>query len=311
MAHEKEKTRFIELIALPTVGICDSESDAERFFQPGGTPFTAQVLRKYIEARAIGSLGLGQVRKEMVSVRTLFIAMDNLAAAAKVAKNPFEPDVKEAAFFWNMGPLVKKGLAHIDTKHKATAMPEDLTTFIRKLFERDIAADMGTTRDLLLIALYVCLQVDSSSRVSELLLPTIGSTEETEQYKRENPLKCFEWICIEPHAFRNETAGELGRAGKVTLKAILNFRDLKAPRGQGATSRGGYQAKVEKKIPLRLLPPSRVAEDSLFLLVTLGLIDQVFEGITSWQDIERLQPGENGLRIAIKANMERVPVRIP
>lgn len=105
----------------------------------------------------------------------------------------------------------------------------------------------------------------------------------------------FRWGSVEVFAFRDQD----GR-GPVFLQARLTFRYLKGSEGKTGPR--------HKTIPLRLLPPENVAEDSLFWLMTLGLIDGVFHGISSWSDIERLQPARHGQLIPIVESMRGTPV---
>lgn len=79
--------------------------------------------------------------------------------------------------------------------------------------------------------------------------------------------------CVEIFAFKDQDADH------VFLQARLTFRNIKGP---------GFndKSRFKKIIPLRLLPPAFVAEDTLFWLwlVVLGLIDGVFAGVSSWSD---------------------------
>lgn len=288
-AYENAKQAFITTASNPAVGICNSREEAEAYFQKHGTPFTNKVLRKFIETYAISHTGLIQ---EELSTRTIRSLAIYLFTAAKVAGNPVERDLQEATMTWLQGPMLSRGLVHRTEREKDVPLPQDITTFLGCLFDRRFMATLPTTRHTLLIALFVCLQVDCSSRVSELLRPSM-STENLVAYKIEHKEKIFRWSCVEVFAFKDKDTGP------VLLQARLTFRSIKDLESK---------AYRKKTIPLRLLPTAFVAEDSLFWLMTLGLIDGVFEGVSSWSDIEHLQPGPSGQRIPVKNSMQGVPV---
>lgn len=288
--RELAKKSFITTAVDPLVGICDTLEEAEAYFRPDGTRFTNKVLRKYLEVTAISRSGNIQ---DNLSLRSLRRIMVNLFGAAKGAGNPIERDLKELALLWMESSLLPRGLIHRNEREKRTPIPEDITTFLAHLFHPDFMATLPTTRDILLIALFVCLEIDCSTRASELLMPGM-SLEATAAYKLEHKDKIFTWECVEIFAFRDD------KTGPVRLMARLTFRCLKT------TIDNGYYRK--KTIPLRLLPPEYAAEDSLFWLMVLGLIDQVFVGISSWADVDQLQPGPRGLAVPIKESMKQVPV---
>lgn len=290
-AREDAKKKFLALAIDPAVSICETPDQALAYFTPNGPPFTVEVMRKFAEAIAISSRPL--LVDGLLSARSCAHTLITLWSASKAARNPVHPDVKEATLHYIYGPLVTKGLIHTMAKEKATAIPEDLSAFIKVLFSPRFAITVSSTREVLLLALFVCLQIDCSSRVSELVVPTLN-TEDTKAYKAKHPEKAFLWSSVEIYAYPHH-----GPGGSVTLRARLTFRGIKD------VSKKGYRV---KRIPLRLLPPSNVAEDSLFWLVTLGLIDGVFNGISSWNDIDQLQPGEKGLMLRVKYPFREYPV---
>ncbi|KAK7712267.1 hypothetical protein SLS63_012445 [Diaporthe eres] len=293
-AREDAKKKFLALAIDPAVSICETPDQALAYFTPNGPPFTVEVMRKFAEAIAISSRPL--LVDGVLSARSCAHTLITLWSASKAARNPVHPDVKEATLHYIYGPLVTKGLIHTMAKEKATAIPEDLSAFIKVLFSPRFAITVSSTREVLLLALFVCLQIDCSSRVSELVVPTLN-TEDTKAYKAKHPEKAFLWSSVEIYAYPHH-----GPGGSVTLRARLTFRGIKD------VSKKGYRV---KRIPLRLLPPSNVAEDSLFWLVTLGLIDGVFNGISSWNDIDQLQPGEKGLMLRVKYPFREYPVLRP
>lgn len=289
-ARERAKKSFIRTAVDPLVGICNTTEEAEAYFKPGGTRFTNEVLRKYLEVTAISRTGTIQ---DTLSLTTLRKITTDLFGAAQGAGNPIERDLKELALLWMESSLLPRGLIHRVAREKQTPIPEDITTFLAHLFHPKFMATLPTTRDILLIVLFVCLEIDCSTRASELLMPGMP-LKTKEEYKVEHKDKMFTWGCVEVFAFRDE------KTDPVRLIARLTFRCLKTKLDMG------YNKK--KTIPLRLLPPEYAAEDSLFWLMVLGLIDKVFVGISSWSDIEQLQPGPRGLAVPIKESMKQVPI---
>lgn len=164
-------------------------------------------------------------------------------------------------------------------------MSQDVTLLLRALLTVEYMATHRHTRAILYIALFLNLAVDCSGRIGELLI--IGG--------KLCEGKCLRWRDIEIYAFRLAD-------GNITLKASVRYANLKGSSGQATKEQ---RAKV---IPLRLMPLHLAAEDSLRLLVTLGMIDDVFEHIQSWQDIQYLNPGPHGSQVAIRKTSLPLPV---
>ncbi|KAF2225633.1 hypothetical protein BDZ85DRAFT_316789 [Elsinoe ampelina] len=278
-AHENAKRAFIETATASAVMICTTNEEAENYFRPGGTPFTCKVLRIFIEASALSRSGTIEEVPSRISLRRL---LTYLFGAARKAGNPVQPAIRTNALLWVDNELIRRGLAHATPRAKPTAIPQDITTFLKKLFDVQYMTTLASTRDVLLIALFVCITVDCSTRVSEIMRPSM-SAENLVLYKREHPQKFFTWSCVELFAFKTDNADT------VYLQARLTFRDVKN------TTRPNHQH--SKTIPLRNLPVDMASEDTLFWLIVLGLIDKVFVGTESWSDFDRLKPGPNGLRV--------------
>lgn len=277
----------------PNVGICETRDQALAYFSSGGPPLTTAVLRKFAEGLAISSRPI--LRKEALSACSCTRILLSLWAASNAAGKPVPREIKEATLSYVYGPLVTKGLIHTEGRKKFIAVDDDLSNFLKMLFSPRFAITLTSTRELLLLALFICLQVDCTSRATELLMPSMNS-EDTEAWIKTHSKKMFRWQSVALYAFPNQ-----GPGGRVTLRARLTFSDLKDPTNMKK------RLKV-KMIPIRLLPPEMVATDSLFWLVTLGLIDGVFENIRTWDDIEQLNPGENGLFIPFKPIWRDIPV---
>lgn len=278
------KAAFIEVAPDPNVGICATSAEAEAFFTTGGIKFTSAVLRKFLEASAVSRSGY--IEEERPSKRTIINLAMHLFGSAARSGNPIDREVQRNALLWVEGPLVTKGLVHNKSNVKLTPIPEDITTFLRHLFQPRFMVSLYSTRHILLIALFVCMMVDCSNRTGELLRPSLAPAELAEFMKR-TPEKIFTWSHVEVFAFKTKT-------GDTSLQARIRFEALK----NGS----------RKVIPLRLLPPELVAEDTLFWLMVLGLIDGVFAHVSSWHDIDQMHPGPNGQLIPIRSDMMEVPV---
>lgn len=284
------KDAFIEFMTDPLTGVGHTRTEAEAYFEPGGTPFTTAIVRKFLEVSAISRTG---VLEDALSTRSILSLLTLLCAAAKYAGNPIDLNIRKDAQAWVEGSLVSRGLAHTRKNEKVTAMPQDVTSLLRKLFDRAFMSTLASTRDALLLALFICLQIDCGARVSEFLMPHMALNNRA-QWKLQHKAKIFTWSNIELFVVRD------AESDPIYLQARLKFRCLKDVRNKGEN---------HKTIPLRLLPPKLSAEDSLFWLTILGLIDGVFEGFTSWSDFERVQPGPHGFLVPIKDTMKEVPVR--
>lgn len=182
--------------------MCKTIEEAEAYFTKGGPPLTTTILRKFIYAAAVSGLGYIENR---VSATSLDKLLKSLSGQAKVDGNPIHRDVLEATSLYVYGPLVTTDIVHLKSKVKVTAIPSDLTAFMKAMFTPRFASDLCSTRDLLQLALFVCLQFDCSNRVSELLMMSM-STKNIEKHKREQPDKAFVWSCVEVYAFRSKQA---------------------------------------------------------------------------------------------------------
>jgi hypothetical protein len=85
----------------------------------------------------------------------------------------------------------------------------------------------------------------------------------------------------------------------VTVRANIAFEDVKNNK---------LDPNKHKTIPLRLLPLSLTAENSLRMLLVLGFIDGAFENLTCWDDIQNLHPGSSGAEIRLKSSALKLPV---
>jgi hypothetical protein len=286
--YKTGKALFLELASNPDVKIRDTTAQAAAFFTPQGPRFTCGILKRFIEACALTQRG---TIHEVPSVRSLQATLMSVFGAAKGSKNPVDRTVKHDSLLWVHSSLVRRGLAHTDQRVKAVALPQDVSHFLRYFFDPAFCSSQLTTRDALTFALIVCLMIDCNGRISELTRPSV-SIEAWLTWKAENPEKIFTWKYVELFAFPS-----IG--GKVQLQARVTFKGLKNT---------GQTGNRQKGIPLRLLPLDLAAEDSLRWLLILGLIDGVFNNITTWADFEALDPSSHGTKIYIKADKMETPV---
>jgi hypothetical protein len=185
---------------------------------------------------------------------------------------------------WIDASLVPRGLLSTATPLKQVAMPADLTLLRNTLFQTDYLSTFADCRSPLQFALFLSMVVDCSGRAGELIAP---SNKKTYNNKR------LKWSQIAFFAFPTPAG--------VTVRANITFGDLKHKT---------FNPNKYKVIPLRLLPLSLAGEDSLRMLLVIGLIDGVFENLTSWDDIQKLRPGPNGTDINLKQAALHLPVSL-
>ncbi len=229
------------------------------------------------------------------TVRSIQSLLFALYSACKNSGNPIDRDVKRNLLMWIQSDLAVRGLACHNQRTKLVALPEDFSTFIRAFFDTGyLTATQYTTRNALNFVLCANMLLDCSNRISELLRPSL-SNNDWEVYKKERKDNLFTWGRVELFAFP-------GVDCRVELHARLTFSGLKN------TGQKGNKIKV---IPIRLLPLYMAVEDTLRWLLILGLIDRVFEGVSSWADLEAVQPSQHGTSIPIKKSMLATPVSSP
>lgn len=213
-AREDVKQRFVQLAADSNIGMCQNPEEALSYFSRGGPPFTTAFLRKVAHGIALSSSG--HIKAKM-SARSLEKIFTRLWGLAKVVGNPVHRDAKEATVVYIYGPLIIQGVTHTTARSKMTPVPEDLTAFIKAMFTPRFATMLSSTREILLLALSVCLQIDCSARLSELVMPSMAARN-VGAYKAQQPEKMFRWSCVKVYAFPNHQQSTAS-GGPVTLKA--------------------------------------------------------------------------------------------
>ena len=139
-------------------------------------------------------------------------------------------------------------------------------------------------RDVLNLALFMALYIDCASRGADIAWSS-RSAETTEC--------CVVWEDVDWFAFTVPDGG-IGLRAKITIKWQKGMR---------------LRSDLYKIIPLHFLGPELAAQDSLFLLFVLALIDNLFgENIRSWNDIQALRPGPDGARIDTRPSLHKLAI---
>lgn len=157
-ARKNSRDAFVTTMSSPSVAHFDDVQAAEALFQPGARPFTCAMLRQFLEASAL--CRGGTIVDDVQSTRSLRGLLLNLFGAAQAAGNPIERDVKKNTLLWVDGKLLRRGLTHRTAREKPVALPQNITSFLRHLFDSRFMCSLPTTRDPLLIVLFTCLSVD-------------------------------------------------------------------------------------------------------------------------------------------------------
>jgi hypothetical protein len=273
------KQAFLEFLTDEDLPIKLSPDAAGLYFQKGGPVVTTRLIRMFLEYMAQSRKGLNVKANGLLKDDTVHNYIMTLGTALKRSQNPIEKEIRDAAHAWIDGYLIPKGMVTTLGKEKYTCY--DITALIRTILSPEYIATMPNTRPPLQLLLFLSLATDCSGRVGEFLA-TYG--------KRNKPtFLCWRHATIV--AFRTPTG--------VTLRGTIRFENLKDSKSD---------PNKHKTIPLRLLPLELASEDSFRLLLVLGLIDQVFEGLHCWEDIQRLDPGPNGTKVCIKTLALDFPV---
>jgi hypothetical protein len=211
--------------------------------------------------------------------------LDKLHLLFKRAQNPMDELLSRELHEWIDVSLVPKGLLlSTSTLLKQVAMPADLTLLRNTLFQTDYLSTFADCRSPLQFALFLSMVVDWSGRAGQLIAPSNKKTDNNKHLK---------WLQIAFFAFPTPAG--------VTVRANTTFGDLKDKI---------FNPNKYKVTPLRLLPLSLAGEDSLRMLLVIGLIDGVFEHLTSWDDIQKLRPGPNGTEVNLKQAALHLPVSL-
>jgi hypothetical protein len=178
--------------------------------------------------------------------------------------------------------LVARGLLGVYSGDKYTCT--DITMVTKGIFSKCFSATFRGTRDILSFALFCTLFVDSAGRVSEFVWPA--------DPKLQVPGKFLAWKHVEFYLFPTPLGG-------VSIRAKVRYNDLKNP---------VLDRSKHKTVPLRFLPIEVASEDSMRHLTALAIIDDIFESLKSFQDIQLLRAPQYGSRLKMKDSVLDLPV---
>lgn len=274
---------FTEFLMDDNIKLCSTQESAEAYFTKGGPAISTRILRMFLEYMLDSRTGrlTEENPDQLLHYSTLHHHVDLLKTAAKRARNPVEPTVANEAHDWIDFHLIRRKLVNTVSRKKEMTTTQDVTSLLRLLFSVEYMARFANTRNVLYLALFITMAIDCCGRAGELIAPRKSSDE-----------KCFRWCHFWAYAFPTPM-------GPPTIKAKAQFKDLKNSKPDPSKN---------KTIPLRLLPIELAAEDTLCHLITLGLMDGVFEDIESWADIDDLDPHPEGTLLRIKPSEMNKPV---
>lgn len=173
-------------------------------------------------------------------------------------------------------------------KTKAVAHSDDLTFIITMLYQPNYLSTFGSMRLVLNLTLYMLLVVDTCGRGGEFARHPVRP-----EYM------CLRWEDIEFYPFQCDDDDEFDIRAQVKIRW-----------GKGKT----LDDSAYKTVPFPgLLPTSMALQDTLRLLLTLAMMDDVLmDDIRSWDDLRSLRlPAEvasTGRRLKIRPSMREVPV---
>lgn len=164
--------------------------------------------------------------------------------------------------------LERDGELSNKTRVKPVVTKNDLDVLIAMVFSDAFALKLSGVRLILNLALYMNLYVDSCGRGSDLAW---GGPAVVEQANH-----CLCWDHCDFYVVHFDD-------GDRVIAANIN---LKYQKGQTTSDE-------QKTITLRLLPTAMATQDSLRLLVTLGLVDGVFGPGMTWADLIAVEPSKH------------------
>ncbi|TAQ88376.1 hypothetical protein B7494_g3297 [Chlorociboria aeruginascens] len=244
------KQAFLEFLTDEDLLIRLLPDAAVLYFCKGGPVVTTRILRMFLEYMAQSRTGLIVKANRVLKHDTVHNYVLMLSTVLKRCQNPLERGVIVASYTWIDGYLIPKGMVTILGKEKHICY--DISTLVRTILSPEYMATIPYTRVPLQLVLFLSLATDCSGRVGEFLA-TYGK-------KKKPTFLCWRYTTIV--AFRIPA--------EVILRGTIRFENLKD---------GSGDPNKRKIILLRLLLLELVAEDSFRLLLVLGLIDQVFEGL--------------------------------
>ncbi|EHK16055.1 uncharacterized protein TRIVIDRAFT_65122 [Trichoderma virens Gv29-8] len=256
------------------------------YFTPGASLPATSLLKQY--ARYLVRSRVGGLN-EKLSVKTVnhYMAMIMSIIERECKHDSLTAIRREVNNFVHNDLINQEGI-RTAMHTKSVAHTEDVTFILSKLYSPEYLNRFPDMRTVLNLTLYIVLVVDLCGRGSEIA---------------RNPSRpvhqCLHWEDVEFYTFQRIDDNEFDI--RVNIK-------VRWSKGQTADESRYHTVPFTS-----LLPPSMALEDTLRLLLTLALIDGVFDyGITTWEDLAslRLPPhiAKTGRRIAIKKEFLSVPV---
>lgn len=177
-------------------------------------------------------------------------------------------------------------LAHLVT-------PKELSGVLIRLEPIILSASLGIETAHALGFLHTPL-IDCTARPSETLDGSHAPSQQTpldpEPDYSQQDMKAFRWKHVELHV--------VDINGASSLQALIILPKLKSKTKQP-------KAKVMVLCPL---PQALVYQDSLLLLIILGLLDHVRESISTWAQLESVIPITHGIKVQTRSAKLEQPV---
>lgn len=275
-------TRFKDFIKL--VGPDDSRiriKDPEMYFCSGAQHMSLELVRLFLLYLARTSSGKLDERITSKTARG-YISHTLCAAYRFSGKKQLTAEEMSQVYVY-INKLERDGELSNKTRVKPVATKNDLDVLIAMVFSDAFALKLSGVRLILNLALYMNLYVDSCGRGSDLAW---GGPAVVEQ-----PNHCLCWDHCDFYVVRFDD-------GDRVIAANIN---LKYQKGQTTSDE-------QKTITLRLLPTAMATQDSLRLLVTLGLVDGVFGPGMTWADLIAVEPSAHSRKIRQSDAFVGVPV---
>ncbi|OBT90547.1 hypothetical protein VE02_00995 [Pseudogymnoascus sp. 03VT05] len=274
--HRAAKRWFIEYLQMQTPNL-----DPQRYFNADHPAPDRVLLKKYAIFMALSRVGN---IADTISVQTLLNYIRLLFVVFKIDRGrrlckDLTDDIQ--AYIYN--DMTKE--YHLSREHwkKPVAHSEDLSYLISILYTPDYIGTLSNMRQLLNITIFLNIMVDTGSRGGDIA------------WDRKTPRNtCLLWEDINLYSFWNE------EMEAVDLRANLTFRRLKGMK---------LEPSQYKTVPFSLFPTAMAKEDTLRLILAMGLMDDVFEtGLQTWSDLMSVPTSKNGRIIPIKESFLKLPL---
>ncbi|EUC39123.1 hypothetical protein COCCADRAFT_81378 [Bipolaris zeicola 26-R-13] len=264
----------------------DTDTEAT-YFTPGADIPDTTILKEY--ARYLARSRVGRI-SDKLSVNSMQHYMGMIISIMQ--RSCHHPSQEMTPMRTEIRNFIRSDLVQqegISTKMhvKTVAHTEDVTRVLSNLYNPQYLITFSSMRTVLNLTLYILLMVDICGRGCDI----------ARHPQRESHM-CLRWEDIDFFSFQSENDDSMDIRAQITVK----------------WSKGQSLNDSEYRIiPLAgLLPTSHAMQDTLRMLLTLALLDGVFDGVQTWEDLcsMRLPPNlaETGRLIAMKPAMMHIPV---